>query len=149
MLGDLEPADELPRIEAQGRQRGPVHAPALDGRGHRGPRLAEPAERVEQVALDPLVEEPLLVVLAVDLDERSGRLGQSRRRDRLVVDPGGRAAGRAHLADDDERLGDPVEERLDPGDVGAVADEAAVRPGAERQPERVDEQALARARSRR
>ena len=47
------------------------------------------------------------------------------------------------LADRDQRLRQPVEQRLDPRRLGAVADERRVGAGAERQPERVDEQALA------
>ena len=50
------------------------------------------AERVEQVALPAFVEEPLLVVLAVDLDERSRDLAEPGGGDRLVVQPGRRAA---------------------------------------------------------
>ena len=56
------------------------------------------AERVEQVALAALVEEPLLVVLAVDLDERPGDLGEARRGHGLVVEAGRRAAAGMDLA---------------------------------------------------
>ncbi len=42
-------------------------------------------ERVEQVALPALVEQPLLIVLPVDLDEGPGHVRQSRRGHRLVI----------------------------------------------------------------
>ena len=48
-----------------------------------------------------------------------------------------------HLADRDERLGKPVEEGLDAGRLGAVADQARVRARPADQPERIDQQALA------
>ena len=101
-----------------------------------------PAEPVEQVALPALVEQALLVVLAVDLDERPDLVGQARGGDRLVVEPRRGAAARGHLADGDQRLRQPVEERLDAGALGAVADERRVGPRADGQPERVDQQAL-------
>ena len=90
-----------------------------------------------------LIEEPLLIVLAVDLDEPSGKLGQPGRRHALVVDAGRRSAGRGDLADADERLRQPVEQRLHPGRVGPVAHQRGVGPGADRQTQRVDQQALA------
>ena len=65
-----------------------------------------PAERVEQVALPALVEQPLLLVLAVDLDEGPGDVREARRGHRLVVEAGRRPAGRGHLADGDQRLRD-------------------------------------------
>ena len=104
-----------------------------------------PAEGVEQVALPALVEQAALVVLAVDLDERPDLLGESRRGDGRVVEAGRRAAVGGDLAHGDEWLRQPVEQRLDPRRLGAVADERRVGARAERQPERVDEQALARA----
>ena len=47
---------------------------AADGR----PRVLVAAERVEQVPLPVLVQQPLLVVLAVDLDQRARSPGASR-----------------------------------------------------------------------
>ena len=47
------------------------------------------------------------------------------------------------LADGDERLREPVEQRLDARGLGAVPDEARVRARAEGQPQRVDQEALA------
>ena len=75
--------------------------------------LGVPAVGVEQVALPALVEQPLLVVLAVDLDQRRRRSAEPRRGDRLVVEARRRAPARADLADGDQRLGHAVEQRLD------------------------------------
>ena len=108
-----------------------------------GPCRPVPSERVEQVALPALVEEPLLVVLAVDLDERPDLVGEPRCGRREIVDPCTRAAAGRHLADDDERLGEPVEQCLDARGFRSVADDAGVGPGTADEPERVDEQALA------
>ena len=143
MLEEVQPPGQLARVDDQLGQRRPVRPPALDGVGHRRARCAVPAERVEQVALPALVEQPLLVVLAVDLDERPDLLGEAGGGHRRVVEAGGRAAAGRDLADRDERLGQAVEQRLDPGGLGAVADQRRVRARAERQPQRIDEQALA------
>ena len=102
----------------------------------------EPTVRVEQVALPALVEEARLLVLAVDLDQGPGRRGEPAGRHRLVVDAGHGATGRRHLADADERLRQPVEQRLDPRRLGPVADEPGVGPRPEREAQRVDEEAL-------
>ena len=100
-------------------------------------------ERIEQVALPALVEQPLLLVLPVDLDERPDLLGQPRGGRRDVVQAGRRAAADGDLAHGDQRLREPIEEGLHPGDLGAVANQADVRACAADQPERIDEQALA------
>ena len=101
------------------------------------------AERVEQVALPALVEQPLLVVLPVDLDQRPDLVGEPRGGRGLIVEPGGRAAAGRDLANRDERLRQAVEQRLHAGRLRAVADEPDVRARAADEPERVDEQALA------
>ena len=79
VLEELDPAGQLARVDRQLGERRPVRPPALDGVGHRRARRRMPAERVEQVALPALVEQPLLVVLAVDLDERPDLVGEPRR----------------------------------------------------------------------
>ena len=107
------------------------------------------AERVEEVALPALVEEPLLVVLAVDLDQRPATSREPGGRDRLVVQPGRRPARGGHLASGDQRLRQAIEQRADARGLGAVPDEGRVRARAGREPEGVDQQALPGARSRR
>ena len=128
--GDLDPARQLARIQGEGRERRPVRAPAFDGVRHPGAHVSEPAERIEQVALPALVEQPLLVVLAVDLHERPDRLREPCRGHRLVVEPGRRAAAGRQLPDGDQRLRDRVEQRFDPGSRRAVADESRIGPPA-------------------
>ena len=108
------------------------------------PRVVVAAVRVEQVALPALVEQPLLVVLAVDLDERADLVGQPRRRRRHVVDPGGRAAGRSRPRG--RRSAAPARGRTAPRPArpprrGGSAPVSARAPMHE--PERVDQQALA------
>ena len=95
MLEQVEPAGQLARIDGELGEGGPVRPPALDGVGHRGRGPAVAAERIEQVALPALVEQPLLVVLAVDLDERPDLVGEPRGGRRQVVQPRGGAAARA------------------------------------------------------
>ena len=103
--------------------------------------VAAPA--VEQVALPALVEQAALVVLAVDLDQRPDLVGQPRRGHRGVVQAGRGAPGGVTSRTAMSGSGSAVEQGLHPGDVRPVADEGRVRAGAERQPEGIDEQALA------
>ena len=126
VLEQVEPAGQLARLDGQLGQRRPVCPPALDGVGHRGSSGAVPAERVEQVALPSFVEQALLVVLAVDLDERADLVRQPRGRRREVVEPRRRATADRHLADRDQRLGQAVEQRLDASQLGPVADQRRV-----------------------
>ena len=140
---ELEPSSQLARIDRQLGERRPVRPPALDRGGHLATKLLVAAERVEQVALPTLIEQPLLLVLAVDLDERPDLLGQPRRGHGLVVEPGRRAAAGGDLANRNDRLGNPVEERLDPGELRAVPDQRCVGARSQGEAERVDEQALA------
>ena len=131
VLEELEPALQLPRVHRQRRQRGLVRPPRPDRGRHGGPLRPVAAERVEQVALPALVEQPLLVVLAVDLHERPGDRASRAGRDGLVVEAGHGAARAADLADADQRLREPVEERLDARRLRAVPDERRVGPRAE------------------
>ena len=100
------------------------------------------AEGIEEVALPALVEESLLIVLAMDLDEPAGRVREPRGGDGLVVQPGRGAAARRDLADGDERLRQPIEQRLDAGGFRAMPDEACIRACPERKAQGVDEKAL-------
>ena len=63
------PSDELAWIDRQFGQRRSIGAPALDRLGDRLAGDPGPAVGVQEVALGALVEEPLLIVLAVDLDQ--------------------------------------------------------------------------------
>ena len=128
VLEQVHPTRQLARVDRQLGEGRPVGAPALDDVGHRRPCRRVPAVGIEQVALPALVEQTLLVVLAVDLDERADLVGEPRSGRRDVVEPGGRSAAGGHLADRDERLGKPVEEGLDAGRLGAVADQARCPP---------------------
>ena len=143
VLEEVHAAGEFAGLDREFGEGRPVGTPALDDIGHRGARRLVPTERIEQVALPALVEEPLLVVLAVDLDERPDLVGQARRGGRQVVEPGGRSAAGRHLADGDERLGEPIEERLDARRLGTVADQPGVRARTAHESERIDQQALA------
>ena len=61
---------------------------------------------VEQAALDRRVEQPLLLVLAVHLDQQAADLAQQAGADRLVVDEAARAAvGADHAAQHQVVLG--------------------------------------------
>ena len=139
----VDAARQFSRLDRQFGQASAVRPPAFDGVGHRTPPRLVPAVGVEQVALPALVEQPLLIVLAVDLDERPDLLGQSRSGRGQVVESGGGAAAGRHLSDRDQRLGKSVEEGLDPRSVRPVADESRIGPRAADQPERIDQQALA------
>ena len=120
---------ELARVERPARGA-PPRSPATPRRPRRPSRAPRqwPPIGVEQVALPTLVEQPLLIVLAVDLDQRPGRLGEPRRGDRLVVQPGRRAAVRADLADG--RSAAPAarsNSASTPRALGTVADERSRR----------------------
>ena len=143
VLREVEPADQLAGIDRQLGQRGPVRPPPLDRPGDGLASHPRAAVGIEEVALDALVEEALLVVLAVDLDQPADRLGQTRGGHRLVVEARRGAAAGLDLADDDERLGQPLEQRLHPGPVRPVPDQPGVHSRTEGEPQRVDEQALA------
>ena len=91
LVGLARPQPARPRSRSPRARRAPACGPARAGRARAPPappgspasarpprpRAARPrlvpAEGVEQVALPALVEEPLLLVLAVDLDERRRR----------------------------------------------------------------------------
>ena len=104
-----------------------------------------PAVRVEQVALPALVEQALLVVLAVDLDQRPDLVGEPGCGRGDVVEACGRPAVGRDLANRDQRLRKPVEQGLHPRRLGAVPDQARVRARSPDEPEGIDQQALARA----
>ena len=102
------------------------------------------AERVEQVALPALVEQPPLVVLAVDLDERPDLVGQAGGGHRRVVEARRRAAGRGRPRG--PRSAAPAAGRTAPRPARASAPcrtSVVSARAPERQPEGIDQQALA------
>ncbi len=139
----LELSGHRPRIPLQRVQGRPVGPPCLHGRGHGRPQGRMPAVRVEQVPLVRGIEQPLLVVLAVDLHERPGHVGQPRGGDGGVVHPRGAAARRRHLAHADQRFGVAIEQRLHPRERRAGPDQARVGTGTQHEHQRVDQQRLA------
>ena len=143
VLEQVEAPGDLPGIQRRRVEHASVLAPALDRGGHRRAQRFVLPEPIEQVALPALVEQPSLVVLTVDLDETADLVGETGRGDGRVIEPGGRSAAGRDLADRDERLRQAVEQRLDPRRVHPVTNQRRVGAGAHRQPERVDEQALA------
>ena len=143
MLLQFQAPGEFTRVQGQLGECSLVCPPRLDCGGHRRTLPLEPAEGVEQFALPALIEETLLIVLAVDLNQPAGDIDQAGGSDGLVIHSGGGAARRRNLADADERLRHPVEQGLDPCLVGAMPDQGGVGPGADGEPQGIDEQALA------
>src|SRR5690606_35684941 len=121
--------------------------------------LPEPAVRIEQRALVRALEQRLMRVLTVNIDEQRADAPEVRERDRLIVHEGLRAALgaddppqraallviEAELLEPRERgvTGRAFEQHADLGPLRAVTDDARVRPVAEREAERVDEDRLA------
>ena len=144
VVEQVQPPRDLARVERRRvEQRPGSRASARPPSAIVAAQVLVAAPAVEQVALPALVEQATLVVLAVDLDERADLVGQARRGHRGVVEARGRAAGGVTSRTAMSGSGSAVEQRLDPRDVRAVADERRVGAGAERQPEGIDEQALA------
>ena len=115
----------------------PRHRPSSRGarRGHRTRRAGRAASA--RRASRPWSFWPWTSTSGADL------VGQPGGRDRGVVEARRGPAARRDLADGDQRLGHAIEQRLDPRGLGAVTHQARVGAGAHRQPERVDQQALA------
>ena len=117
------------------------------------------AEAVEQFAMRARVDQGALVVLAVDLDQRTADVAHQRDAGRLVVDEDARAAvGRLHAAQDDvavvvdgvfgeQRAGRMVARHVEDGDDlalrRAVAHQRGVAAGAKRQRQRVEQDGFA------
>ena len=120
------------------------------------------AERIQQCHLAAARQQRLVLVLAVDLHQHRGEVGQLSDRRGATIDPGARttirAQGAAQLAlaafvefrpaQPVQRRGRVVqfEHRHEFGALGAVADHAAVRALAGQEGQRVHQQGLARAR---
>ena len=97
-------AGNLPRVERELRKGRAVVPPPPNRRCHRRAQRLVVAVGVEEIALRAFVEQPLLLVLTVDLDEGCGNLAEPGRCHGLVVDPGRRPTRRRDLADADEGL---------------------------------------------
>ncbi len=141
VLGKLEASGELLGLDRQLAQRRLVRAQRLDGRGNGLAQLLMSAVRVENVALPRCGEQTLLLVLAVDLDQRLNDRRQPAGSHALVVDARDAAPLGGHLAYADERLefAGTLEERLDSRAGGTVAHETGVGAGAHHQSQRVDQ----------
>ena len=79
-VGELESALQLGWIDRQLAQRGLVGAHLADRRRDGAAQRVVAAERVEHVALPRGRQQPLLLVLAVDLDQRPDHLRRAARR---------------------------------------------------------------------
>ena len=145
-------------MRLQRRGRG---APRLPQRLQRGDLLLQPGEGVEQLAVGRGIDQSALVVLAVDLDQRSADRLQRLHRDRLVVDEGaGAAVGELDAAQDhltgivEAVGGENLRRRMALGDIegrgdlalfGAVANQAGIAAPAERQRKGIEQDGFARA----
>ena len=130
VLAELEPAGELARVELELGERRPVRPPAIDGVGHRraqrrrGPPNASSRSRCQRSSSSRCWScWPWISTSGAD------HVGEPRRGHRLVVEPGGRAAAGGDLADGDQRLRQPVEQRRRPGPPPRRGGRASCRPG--------------------
>ena len=78
VLEEVDPSRQIARFDGQLGKRRAVRPPALHDVGHARTRRGMTAEGIEQVALPAFVEQALLLVLAVDLDERTDLFGEPR-----------------------------------------------------------------------
>ena len=155
----LDAARELVRIGQELGGGSDAGAPGSVRLGDVRNELAMATEAVHQAQLTRWLEEPLLLVLAVDLRETSAKPSQPADGHRPVVGPHERAPVGPDLAPHDERpvprghhLGHrivvrgsrSVEDRLHASGIGPGADLVGRGAGAERERERVDDQRLAR-----
>ena len=130
-------------------------------RFQRGDILFQPGEGIEQLPVGRGIDQRALVVLAVDLDQRSTNGLERLHADRLVVDEGaGAAVGELHAAQDhlagivEAVFGKDLRGRMALGHVEgggdlallhAMADQPGVAAAAERQREGIEQDGFARA----
>jgi len=76
VLQEVQASRQFARIDREFGQTRSVRSPALDDVGHGRARGPMPSECIKQVALPALIEQPLLIVLPVDLDERPDLIGE-------------------------------------------------------------------------
>ena len=137
---ELRAALQLVRIhhELLGPRRS--RAPCPPRLPDRGDKLRVASEAIEQRPLAIRGEQPLVLVLPVNLGDPAAECGEGADRDRTVVDPRQRSPVRGDLAADDERAvpkvhqlvervlriaRDIVEDRLNAQSVGSAADQVA------------------------
>ena len=152
-------------VERFARRRQPALR-LLPGRMCRAHRAGiEPAERIEQVHVPARIEQAALIMLAVDLHQPGAHVPQQCRRAGLIVEEGAAPAVRLQRPPDEQRLArllrdavliqQPrqrrsgrrrIESRGHARLIRARAHQPAVRPHAERQPQRIEQDRLARAR---
>ena len=144
VLAQLEPPGQLARVELQLGERRPVRPPAVDGLGHRRAQLRR-GRRTRRAGR----------AASARRAAAAGRAGRGSRRARRRRPPGaprsparrraGRSIGRSTATSRTAISGSgiAVEQRRDPRRLRAVPDERRVGAGADREPERVDQQALA------
>ena len=161
----FEPVAVARRRVGLGPRRGErlfARAQVLPGRF--GGARVDPAIAVEQGAMAARIEQAAIVMLAVNLDEQGAELALEAGGDRLVVDKGAAAAVRLDDAADEQGLaGRPGEAVLvEQGARGMVgcdleadadhclplpgADQGAVGPHAEREPQGIEQDRLPRPR---
>ncbi len=133
--------------------------PGLPGRPHRGALPVEAGEGIERGAVRRHVQQPVLLHLALDLDQRVAQPAQQRDRRRLVVDEGPAAAVGAdgaaqgqHVLVVDPLFGQDGVGGMIPGEIegggdgglrGAAAHRVGVRARAQGQAQRIDQDRLA------
>ena len=125
VLGQLQPTLELGRIDVSSRSAASLARSARTASRPSSRSAVVPPNASSTSRCHAPCEQPLLLVLAVDLDQRPDTCRQARSGDRLVVDARDAAPLADDLADADERLGRrAIEQRLDARACGAVAHEA-------------------------
>ncbi len=158
MPQQLDATGQLVRVGDQLRGGRDAAAPGVKPVGDKVDRVAMSSEPVEQSQLARGLEEPLLVVLTVDLAQGRAEGRQPTDSHGSVVHAGDRSTIGADLATDDDdsvagghhlvhrvagrQLGS-VEDRLDARGGGIGAHLVAGGPGAEGQGDRIDHQRLA------
>ena len=141
-LADLEAQHVRLVLGSAIGERGDLGADVAEGLPLRGVALGRgggDAESVEGLALEALLDEPLVGVRAVDVDAAAAELAELGDGHALVVDPGAGASLPGDGAADDG----VAEVGLDLGLPGAFADDGGVGAAAEHELERAHEDGLA------
>ena len=141
----LEPRLALARVHRGTRQPLPALANPRPQRGHRRGLPFETGVGIEKAEVRGGIEQRLVLVLAVQLDEVGRHLAQHRGGGQRAVDERPAPPGCGDLpADQDLAAVRPLEDRLDGRGVGAGADQVGRGAAAQQEPDRFDEDGLAR-----